>query len=309
MTTQGDVRYRLDVFRHGLFLTNLWFLCVCVGRGGGLYVDNWRGAVQRHVVRCVACCMLWRVQVIGVARTCSLILVVLDCKADGPQAYHRGSPDSRYRAVWDIMPGWTPCRAIGYSHPYRWHCCMEARAVASVPLWPPAKVPSSLCRHSRGATAARRHARARAEARRQARAQRQARARAVVRRAPAGMRLRWTTGRSCRSRPSAWRRRGARRRDARRRRRAACARGASTVQLAPMPRRTSRLVWHLRSLEVASEGRVVSAVPKLRLDRFVYLVYLQPSAVLKARPCLQRCPLCPLAVDASQQEALPCECP
>jgi hypothetical protein len=55
---------------------------------------------------------------------------------------------------------------------------------------------------------------------------------------------------------------------------------ARTNASARTGRRTSQLVWHLRSLEVASEGRVVSAVPKLRLDRFVYLVYLQPSAGL-----------------------------
>ena len=42
-------------------------------------------------------------------------------------------------------------------------------------------------------------------------------------RAPAGTPWRWTTGRSCRSRPTAWRKPGARRRDARRRRQAACA--------------------------------------------------------------------------------------
>ncbi len=48
------------------------------------------------------------------------------------------------------MPGWAPCRAIGYSHPYRW-CIVAWRRVRLHPchcgrLW--AKVPSSLCRHS-----------------------------------------------------------------------------------------------------------------------------------------------------------------
>jgi hypothetical protein len=56
----------------------------------------------------------------------------------------------------------------------------------------------------------------------------------------------------------------------------------------------------LRSLEVAGEGRVVSAVPKFRLDRFVYL---QPSAVLKAWAVNRASgDARPFAVDASQQE-------
>ena len=106
--------------------------------------------MQPHGVRCVACCMLWRVQVIGVARTCSLILIVLDC----------AKPMVRKRVIEAALTPWIPC-CVGYhaglgALPCYWlltplplvHCCMEARAVASVPLWPPVGQPSSLCRHS-----------------------------------------------------------------------------------------------------------------------------------------------------------------
>ncbi len=66
----------------------------------------------------------------------------------------------RKRIIETALTPWIPCW-VGYhagldTLPCYWlltplplvHCCMEARAVASVPLWPPVGQPSSLCRHS-----------------------------------------------------------------------------------------------------------------------------------------------------------------